>query len=307
MNPVKKKFLIVMLGPTASGKTSLSIQLARHFQTEIISADSRQFYREMNIGTAKPTAKEMEEIPHHLIDFLNITEEYSVGKFEKDALECLEEIYTRKETALLAGGSGLYVKALCEGLDQMPVTSEKIRQQLNSIFQQEGLGTLLQKLQELDPEYYNVVDKNNPQRIIRALEVCLSSDRPFSSFRIQKKAIRPFQSIKIGLEWPRKVLYERIEKRMDEMIAGGLLEEAKSLYWFRQFNALQTVGYSEIFDFLEGKYDWPTTIELLKRNSRRYAKRQLTWFKKDKEIRWFAPENQDEIISYLREQMEQVN
>ncbi len=297
------KKLIVVVGPTAVGKTDLCIRLAKWFGTEILSADSRQFYKEMSIGTAKPTPTEMMSIPHHFIDSHTIHDAYSVGYFEREALATLEQIYKEKDIAILTGGSGLYIKVVCEGIDDMPEVDMPLRQQLNQLLEDEGLNNLLEKLKKLDPIYYEEVDRANPQRVIRALEVCLSTGKPFSSFRKQKKADRPFECIKIGLNRTREELYERINHRMDLMLQNGLLEEAKALYPYRQHNALQTVGYKEIFDYLEGQYDWEECIRLLKRNSRHYAKRQLTWFRKDEAITWFHPEAYEEIIDFIQKRL----
>ena len=299
------KFLIVIAGPTAVGKTDLSIKLSRRFKTVILSADSRQFYREMNIGTAKPTLEEQQGVKHFFIDSHSISEEYSAGQFEADALEILDRVFKEKDVAILVGGSGLYVRALCEGMDEMPEISPEVREKLNARLASEGLEKLTAELKKLDPDYYDRVDKSNPQRVVRALEVCLSSGKPYSWFRSQQKKARPFRIIKIGLERPRTDLYYRINLRMDQMLEKGLLEEAKALLPYKDHNALQTVGYTEIFDFLEGKYDWEEAIRLLKRNSRRYAKRQLTWFKKDPEFTWFEPDLEAEILEFIDAKMQE--
>ena len=301
-----EKTLIVIAGPTAVGKTDLSIKLAQHFNTVILSADSRQFYREMSIGTAKPTPEEQQGIKHYFIDSHSITEEYNAGQFEADALNVLEQVFREKDVAILVGGSGLYMRALCEGMDEMPEVAPEIREELNQKLQTEGLETLGEMLRKLDPEYYKQVDKNNPQRVIRALEVCLASGKPYSIYRNQHKKNRPFRIIKIGLERPRTELYFRIDSRMDQMLAQGLLEEAKRLLPYKEHNALQTVGYSEIFDFLEGKYDWEEAVRLLKRNSRRYAKRQLTWFKRDPEFTWFEPSQETDILRFIADAMKKT-
>lgn len=293
------KVLIVVAGPTAVGKTDLSINLAQHFKTEIISADSRQFFRELNIGTAKPTPEEQQGIKHHFIDSHTITETYNAGQFETDALKILDEIFKTKDVAIVTGGSGLYIRALCEGMDKMPEISTEIREKLNADFAEKGLEYLQNQLKALDPKFYEIIDQSNPARLIRALEVCLSSGKPYSSFRQQQTKERPFQIIKIGLNRDREELYNRIDLRMDLMLQQGLLEEVKSLVPYKNHQALQTVGYSEIFDFLEGKYDWEETVRLLKRNSRRYAKRQLTWFRKDHEFVWFEPEQREEILTFI--------
>ena len=297
------KYLLVIVGPTAVGKTELCIDLAKHLNTEIISADSRQFYKEMTVGTAKPTASELKEVPHHLINNLSIQASYDIGKYEKEALMTIEYIFTHKNTAILTGGSGLYIDAVCKGVDEMPMITPAIRNTLNERYEREGLGSLIEKLKLVDNEYYKQVDLHNPQRVIRALEVYEATGQPYSSFRKSTDKIRPFKIIKIGLERDREELYSRIDQRMDVMISEGLFEEAKALYSFRSNNALQTVGYKEIFEYLDGEYDREEAIRLLKRNSRRYAKRQMTWFRKDENIKWFHPDNKTSIIDYVQGQI----
>jgi tRNA dimethylallyltransferase len=300
----KRKHLVVVVGPTAVGKTDLCVQLAKHYQTEIISADSRQFYREMAIGTAKPSAEEQQGVQHHFIDSHSIREEYNAGAFEQDVLALLEELFQTNDVVIMTGGSGLYIKGVCEGMDEMPDTSPAVREELTRQYGEQGLQPLLDRLQQLDPIYFAQVDKANPQRVIRAVEVCLSSGMPYSSYRKNEKQERPFNIIKIGLNRERSELYQRIDQRMDLMLTQGLLEEAKALYAHRAHNALQTVGYKEIFDFLEGIYDWDEAVRLLKRNSRRYAKRQLTWFRKHpEEYTWFYPQQWSEILAYIDEQV----
>lgn len=291
---------MILAGPTAVGKTSLSIHLAKRFQAEIISADSRQFYKEMEIGTAKPTMEEMAGVPHHFINSLSIHDDYNVGKFEKDALNLLDNLFKIHNVVFVVGGSGLYVKALCEGIDDMPEIPNEIRQMLNLEYEKNGIEYLQKELAESDPEYFEIVDQQNPQRLIRALELFRATGKNMSFYRAQEKQIeRPFNILKIGLERPREELYERINLRMDQMIQDGLFEEAQELYAFKYLNALQTVGYSEIFGYFDGDYEQEEAIILLKRNSRRYAKRQMTWFKKDDEFVWFSAENKDKVISYL--------
>ncbi|MDN5199983.1 tRNA (adenosine(37)-N6)-dimethylallyltransferase MiaA [Fulvivirgaceae bacterium BMA10] len=297
---VHHKYLLVVVGPTAVGKTSICIDLAVALNAEIISADSRQFYQEMNVGTAKPSIDELSQVPHHLINSLSIHDDYNIVSFEKDALAMIDTVHQEKDIAILTGGSGLYVKTVCEGIDDVPKTDEKIREELNQRFEAEGLSNLLEELKNLDPVYFKKVDRHNPQRIIRALEVCLTTGQPFSSFLREKKIQRPFKIIKVGLERERSELYQRIDERMDQMINIGLFEEAKKLYPFKKLNALQTVGYKEIFDFMDGVYDESEAVRLLKRNSRRYAKRQFTWFKKDDSIQWFHPDNFEEMLNWIR-------
>ncbi|GAB3830635.1 tRNA (adenosine(37)-N6)-dimethylallyltransferase MiaA [Pontibacter rugosus] len=299
-----QKHLVVVVGPTAVGKTDLCVQLAKHYKTEIISADSRQFFKEMTVGTAKPTVAEQQGVPHHFVDSHTIAADYNAGAFEQDVLALLEKLFKEKDVVILTGGSGLYVRAVLEGMDAMPETDPAIREELTRQYEEKGLEPLLGQLQKLDPLYFAEVDKANPQRIIRALEVCLSSTMPYSSFRRSEKQQREFNIIPIGLNRDRAVLYSRIDQRMDLMLQQGLLEEAKALYPYRDHNALQTVGYKEIFDYLEGKYDWSEAVRLLKRNSRRYAKRQLTWFKKNPdEYTWFEPQQWQEITAFIDESL----
>jgi tRNA dimethylallyltransferase len=296
------KFLIVVAGPTAVGKTDLCIKIAKKFNTTIISSDSRQFFREMKIGTAKPTPAEQKEVRHHFVDNLSVKEDYDVRKFEQDALLLLNELFTGHRYVVMTGGSGLYVDAVCNGFDEMPEVPAGVREELNNLYHREGLAKLQQMVQEADPVYYGQVDLQNPQRLIRALEVCQGTGIPFSAFRKKTKTERPFKIIKIGLERDRQELYDRINLRMDQMIAEGLFEEAAELFSQRHLNALQTVGYSEIFRYMEGEYDKDEAIRLLKRNSRRYAKRQMTWFKKDPEMVWFHPSKVEAIIEHIEDQ-----
>ena len=294
------KTLIIILGPTAVGKTALSIHIAELLHTEILSADSRQFFKEMSIGTAKPSPEEMQGIKHHFIDFLSIEEDYNAGAYESAALDCLEKIFRQKDTAILTGGSGLYINAVCNGFDELPKTDEKVRADLIKKYRSDGIEALQKQLKILDPVYYDKADLNNPQRIIRALEVCLVSGRPYSNFRSGKQKPRNFNILKIGLERDRKELYQRIDERVDEMIKSGLEKEVRSLLPYLDKNALQTVGYKELFDYFEGKHDLRRAIELIKQNTRRFAKRQLTWFRKDKKIHWFHPNEKKAIIDLIK-------
>lgn len=257
----------------------------------------------MNLGTAKPSSEELQQVKHHLINSLSIEEDYDVRKFEKDAIRILNGIFQKSNTAILTGGSGLFADAITDGLDEIPDVDPLIRKQLISDFGTKGLEWLQSELSKVDPEYYDLVDQQNPQRLMRALEVYRGTGLKFSSFRVKRKATRPFHVIKIGLNRPRQELYDRIDLRMDQMIAAGLFDEADALFAKRHLNALQTVGYSEIFGFLEGKYDREEAIRLLKRNSRRYAKRQLTWFRRDEGIQWFHPDQGSEIISWIEAQI----
>ncbi|MBS1531879.1 MAG: tRNA (adenosine(37)-N6)-dimethylallyltransferase MiaA [Bacteroidetes bacterium] len=295
MAPGSIKTLIVIAGPTASGKTALAIELAQKLDTEIISADSRQFYREMSIGTAKPSPEELARAKHHFIDSLSITDTFSVGDFEREGLTTLENIFKTHDAAIMVGGSGLFIKAICEGFDDLPITSPEIRQRLNKELEENGITYLQEKLKIADPAYYSQVDLSNPQRLIRALDVYESAGAPFSSFRKGAASSRYFRIVKIGIDLPREVLYKRINQRADNMIEQGLVEEVRSLLPYRYLNALNTVGYSEVFDYFDGKIDLETAVSLIKQNTRRYAKRQMTWFRKDKEVYWINPGDQDLI------------
>lgn len=299
----KNKTLLIIAGPTAVGKTDLCINLAKKFHTPIVSADSRQFFKEMNIGTAKPSKQERDIVKHYFVDNLSIMDNYDVARYEKEALTLLKSLFSTQDMAILTGGSGLYIEALTKGLDDIPAVDDAIRDALNERYKREGISFLQEKLKILDPAYFERVDTGNPQRLIRALEVSIGTGRPFSSFRKMTKADRPFGCIKIGLERDRQELYERINSRMDDMIAEGLFEEAANLFPMRRHNALQTVGYKEIFGYLEGHYDKEEAIRLLKRNSRRYAKRQMTWFRRDREYHWFHPSQIQEIIGFINDQM----
>lgn len=301
----RKKYLILVVGPTAVGKTSLAIELAQKLNTEIVSADSRQFFRETELGTAKPTIEEQTKAKHHFINNLSIEEEYNAGKYEEDALQLLEKLFQKKDHVIMVGGSGLYVNAVCFGMDDMPEVPDSFRAQLIQENEEKGLDVLTTRLKELDPEYYDQVDLNNPQRVIRALEVIEFSGKKYSELRKLNadKPDRPFETIWIGLELPRDLLYERIDYRMDLMIEEGLFKEAESLFDKRHLNALHTVGYSEIFRYMEGQYDYEEAVRLLKRNSRRYAKRQFTWFKRNEKIRWFTPDQFNDILQYVEKSL----
>ncbi|MBC8053680.1 MAG: tRNA (adenosine(37)-N6)-dimethylallyltransferase MiaA [Sphingobacteriaceae bacterium] len=298
------KTLIVIAGPTAIGKTALAIKLAQHFKTEIISADSRQFYREMEIGTAKPSLPELNTVKHHFINSLSVTDEFSVGDFEAQGLATLDSIFNENTVAILVGGSGLYIKAITEGFDNLPKGDTSVRQELNQSLAEEGITSLQEKLKILDPDYYAEVDLSNPQRVIRALEVCITSGKPFSSFRSNQQKTRPFNSIRICLDTDRQKLYTQINTRVDQMLEAGLLDEVKSLIPYRHLNALNTVGYSEIFEYLDDKISLEQAVENIKQNTRRFAKRQLTWFRKDREMRWFDPENSfDKILNHISQSL----
>jgi tRNA dimethylallyltransferase len=297
------KTLIIIAGPTAVGKTDLCVELAQMLHTEVLSADSRQFYRELNIGTAKPTLEEMKGITHHFVNSHAIDEYFSVGDFERDCLQKLEQIFLKNNIAILTGGSGMFIKAITDGLDNMPEADLKLRESLMQKLKNEGLAPLQKQLEFLDPQYYSEVDVNNSQRVVRALEVCISSGMPFSSFRGKTKIERPFTILKICLNRDRDILYKRIDQRMDQMLADGLIEEAKYLLPYRHHYALQTVGYKEVFEYLDGAYGYDEMVRLLKRNSRRYAKRQITWFKNQDDFAWFEAENRRDVFEFIEGQI----
>ena len=279
--------LITIVGATAIGKTALSIKLAQHFNCDIISCDSRQFYKEMTIGTAVPDANELAAAPHHFIQNRSIFEDYSVGQFEKDALAKLDELFVENPIQIMVGGSGLYVDAVLKGFDEFPDVDPQIRIDLTAELDNKGIAHLQQQLKELDIETYNTIATDNPHRLIRALEICIGTRKTYSSFKSKPKAPRNFQTIKIGLKADREIMYDRINRRVDIMIENGLIEEAQKLHQYKKLNALQTVGYRELFEYFEGNFTKEFAIEEIKKNSRRFAKRQGTWFRKDPEIIWF--------------------
>lgn len=298
------KYLVVIAGPTASGKTALGIDIAKHYRAEIISADSRQFYREMNIGTSKPTDEQLAAVPHHFVNNISIhTRNYSAGKYEHEVLEFLEQYYQDHDIAVMVGGSGLFINAVCSGFDQFEKTDDNQLWTARRFLNEKDLPWLQQEVERLDPEYYAEVDRKNPVRLKRALEIIYTTGKKYSEQRIGKKAERNFQIIKIGLNPQREELYNRINSRVDEMIKDGLLEEVKHLYLHKKLNALNTVGYSELFDFIEDKISFEAAVELIKQNTRNYAKRQLTWFRKDANIKWFEPSQPKEIMDYLHLQL----
>ena len=295
------KYLILIAGPTAVGKTQLSLAIADQYKTDIISCDSRQFYKEMCIGTAVPSGDELSRIKHHFIQNLSIKDNYSIGQFERDALAKIEALHKNNNAVVMVGGSGMYIDAVCKGLDDFPPVPDAIREELNLRHQNEGLDALKEELMKLDPDYHELVDSSNPHRIIRAIEVCMVSGKPFSSFRKQQAKKRNFKTVKIILQREREELYHRINKRVDKMMNEGLLEEVKKLYDYKDCNALQTVGYKELFAYFDGEWDLETAIEEIKKNTRRYAKRQMTWFRRDQNNHFFKPENEAEIMAYLKE------
>jgi len=295
----KNKNLIIICGPTAVGKTKNSIDIAKYFQTEIISADARQIFGEINIGTAKPSFAELSEIKHHFIGTISIEDTYNAGIYEQQAIGVVEQLFTKKNYAVVCGGSGLYIKALCEGFDDLPQIHEALRNEILQLYKEEGITSLQNKLKALDPEYFKQIDIQNPRRLMRGIENCISSGKLHSELQKQKVSERNFKIIKIGFEMNRDELYKKINQRVDEMMASGLLKEVESLYLKRNLNALQTVGYSELFDFIDGKYNLDEAILKIKQHTRNYAKRQMTWFKKDDEIKWFHPSEVKEAITYI--------
>lgn len=296
--------LIAIVGPTAVGKTDLAIEVAKELNTVILSADSRQFYKEMTIGTAKPTNTELSKVPHYFINSHGVEDNLSAGDYEREALQLLNDLYKTHSCIVLVGGSGLFVDALTKGLDELPKALPGIREELNARFESEGIAPLQALLKQVDPEYFEQVDIHNPQRIIRALEVWKSTNQPFSHYRKSQYVKRPFKTIRIGLHMDRAVLYDRINSRVDRMMEMRLLEEVRGLAGFRDLPALKTVGYAEIFDYLDGRIDLPTAVDKIKQNSRRYAKRQLTWFKKNEETKWFEPNQLPEILDYIKSQIQ---
>lgn len=294
--------LIVIVGPTGAGKTDLSIRVAQHFAAPILSTDSRQIYRGLPIGTAQPSAEQLRAVEHHFIASHDVTQEFSCGAFETAALALLDELFRTHERVVAVGGSGLYVRALCEGMDDLPQVDTALRARLNDELVREGLDALVERLRQLDPAYYEVVDRQNPARVLRAVEVCMQSGRPFSEQRTGTRRQRPFNVVKIGVTLPREELYERIDRRVDAMIDAGLEEEARRMLPFRNLNALQTVGYRELFEYFDGAISREEAIERIKRNTRRYAKRQLTWFRRDPEIRWFSPFETEAVLAWIEQQ-----
>ena len=290
---------MVIAGPTASGKTALAVEIASKLGTEIISADSRQFYRELPIGTAAPEPGYLNRVKHHFAGHLSVNEEYNVSRFEQDVLALLKVLFKKHRYVVMTGGSGLYIDAVCKGIDELPDPDESLRRELDALFENEGIVALQEKLQQLDPEYYEVVDTKNPKRLMRAIEVCLQTGKKYSELRKGTPKERDFQCLKIGLELPRAELYDRINRRTEVMLEKGWIEEAKSVIRYRNLNALNTVGYKELFQYLDGNLSLDEAVEKIKTNTRRYAKRQLTWFKRDKEMHWFHPGETDKILEFI--------
>ena len=294
-----EKTLIVITGPTAVGKTALCLDVAKHFHIPIINADSRQIFRELKIGTAPPTEAQMQQVHHDFVGMLGLDDYYSASLFEQQVLELLGRQFLSSDYALMAGGSMMYIDAVCDGIDDIPTIDDQTRTTMKQRLADEGLEALCEELRQRDPEYYEIVDRQNPRRVVHALEICLMTGKTYTSFRKREKRQRPFNIIKIGLNRPREELYDRINRRVDQMMADGLLEEAKALYPKRHLNALNTVGYKELFDYIDGRWPLEEAVERIKGNTRRYARKQLTWFKKDENIRWFHPDETETIIKYI--------
>ena len=293
------KTLIVIAGPTGIGKTDLSIELAQMLDTVIISSDSRQLYQELKIGTAAPTSEDLAKVKHYMVGNKSIYDYYSAGKYELEVLDILKDIFKDKDTALLVGGSGMYIDAVCKGIDALPDADPEIRKQLIEKYEKEGIESLRFDLQRLDPEHYKAVDLKNPKRILRAVEVCIQTGKTYTSFLTKPKKERDFNILKIGLERNRNELYDRINKRVDLMLEQGLIEEARRFHKDKHLNSLNTVGYKELFAYFDKEYDLEEAVRLIKRNSRRYAKRQMTWFKRDNDFRWFHPDDKIEITNFI--------
>ena len=293
------KTLIVITGPTAVGKTRLSLDIAKHFDIPIINADSRQIYKELSIGTARPTPEEMQEVKHYFVGMLGLEDYYSASLFEQQVLELLEKLFRDNDYALMAGGSMMYIDAVCDGIDDIPTIDNETRQTMKQRLEDEGLEKLCEELLRLDPKYYMIVDRQNPKRVVHALEICTMTGRTYTSYRKREKKKRPFRIVKIGLNREREELYNRINVRVDQMMKQGLLKEASDMYPRRELNALNTVGYKELFDFLDGRWSLEEAVERIKGNTRRYARKQLTWYKKDPQIKWFHPDQKEDIINYI--------
>ena len=294
-----KNTLIVLIGPTGVGKTELSLSIAEHFHTCIVSSDSRQLYADLKIGTAAPTPTQLARVPHHFIGTLKLTDYYSAAQYETEVMSKLEELFQQNDVVVLTGGSMMYVDAICKGIDDIPTIDKETRELMMKRYEEEGLERLCAELKILDPEYYQIVDLKNPKRVIHALEICYMTGKTYTSFRTRSTKERPFCIIKIGLTRDREELYDRINRRVDEMMKEGLLEEAKSVYEYKHLNSLNTVGYKEIFQYLDGEWTLDFAIEKIKQNSRIYSRKQMTWFKRDTDITWFHPDQQEEIMNHI--------
>ena len=291
--------LIVITGPTAVGKTQLTLELAKHYGIPVINADSRQIYKELKIGTASPTEEQLKQVRHYFVGSKSINDYYNASMYEQEVMQLLESLFTTSPVQMLSGGSMMYIDAVCNGIDDIPTIREDIRTEMKRRYQEEGLEALCEDLKKLDPEHYETVDRQNYRRVIHALEICYQTGKTYSSFRKQTKKERPFRIIKIGLNRDREELYKRINQRVDDMMAQGLLDEARAMTPYREVNALNTVGYKELFDYMDGRWPLEEAIERIKGNTRRYARKQLTWYKRDENIKWFHPDQQQEILNYI--------
>lgn len=300
---MKKPVLIVLIGPTGVGKTELSLSIAEHYHTSIISSDSRQLYKDLKIGTAAPTPAQLARVPHYFVGTLELTDYYSAAQYETEVLKKLDELFQVHPVVIMTGGSMMYVDAVCKGIDDIPTVGKDTRELMIHRYETEGLDQLCAELRVLDPEYYRIVDLKNPKRVIHALEICYMTGKTYTSFRTRTQKERPFRIVKVGLTREREELYQRINQRVDEMMKEGLLEEAKRVYPYRQLNSLNTVGYKEIFKYLDGEWDLPFAIEKIKQNSRIYSRKQMTWFKRDTEITWFHTEQKEEVLQFLDSQI----
>lgn len=300
---IRMDTLIVVLGPTGVGKSDISIQLAKHYHSEIISADSRQFFRELSIGTAVPSSDELQMVPHHFIQNKSIHDYYNVSEYEAEALHLINELFSKVNPVILTGGSMLYVDTICNGIDDIPTVDPEVREDVIRWYEKNGIDAMRERLLEVDPAYYQIADLNNPKRLLHAVEIHQMTGMPFTSFRKKTIKERPFRIIKLGINQDRKVLYDRINDRVLQMMEAGLLEEAKSVYPFRNLNSLNTVGYKELFSYMDGNCTLEEAVDLIQRNSRKYARKQLTWFRRDQQIEWFEPEQIQEIISYVDQKM----
>lgn len=291
--------LIVVTGPTAVGKTALTIEIAKHYGIPIINADSRQIYQELKIGTASPTAEQMQQVKHYFVGTKSITDYYNASMYEQEVVQLLEKLFVDSPVQLLSGGSMMYIDAVCNGIDDIPTVRDDIRNEMKRRYQEEGLDALCEDLRRLDPEHYEVVDRQNHRRVIHALEICYQTGKTYTSFRTQKRKERPFQIVKIGLTRDRQELYDRINQRVDTMMSEGLLDEVRSVAAYRSTNALNTVGYKELFDYIDGRWPLEEAVERIKGNTRRYARKQLTWYKRDEQVTWFHPDQQDKILKFI--------